>query len=76
MFTYVKGASDFLKEAQSKALPARISPDGTVRVYDSGTNTFASYNSQTGVIKTFFKPTSTTYWERNAPDWGAPVQWN
>ena len=43
--------------------------DGTIRVWDSATNTFGAYNPD-GTTKTFFKPTSPTYWSRQV---GNPV---
>lgn len=42
----------------------KIGPDGVIRVYDSETNTFASYNMN-GSTKTFFKPNDEEfYWLR------------
>ena len=42
-----------------------VQKDGSeiVRMYDPSTNTFGSYNGD-GTTRTFFKPTSTTYWGR------------
>lgn len=73
---YVNGASNFLREAEENGYPARVDSSGNVRVYDPGTNRFAVYDSNNGVIRSFYKPSSPTYWERNSPDWGNPVQWN
>ncbi|MFC4942117.1 hypothetical protein [Pseudonocardia sp. GCM10023141] len=72
---YAAAAADFLTRAQSEGYPALVDGDGVVRVYDPSSNTLASYDSTTGVIKTYFRPTSTTYWQRRAPDWGMPVSW-
>jgi hypothetical protein len=72
---YVRAASQFLDRAQQSGIAARVDPDGIVRLYDTNTNTFASYDSTSGIILTFFKPTSRTYWERNESDWGKPVTW-
>jgi pyocin large subunit-like protein len=72
---YVRAAAQFLDRAQQSAVPARVDPDGIVRLYDATTNTFASYDSTSGIILTFFKPTSRTYWERHEADWGTPVMW-
>jgi hypothetical protein len=72
---YTAAAAAFLARAQAENLPALIDGDGVVRIYDSSSNTVASYDSTTGTIKTFFKPTSPTYWQRHAPDWGHPVTW-
>jgi pyocin large subunit-like protein len=43
---------------------------GIVRIYDPGTNTFGAYNLQDGTTLTFYKPSSDSYWARNAPRWG------
>jgi len=48
-------------------LPMKIGPDGVIRVFDSETNTFGSYNMN-GTTKTFFRPwwsklTRGLYWE-------------
>jgi hypothetical protein len=42
-----------------------------IRIYDPATNTFGAFNPS-GATRTFFKPTSPSYWERqpgSAP-WG------
>ena len=49
--------------------------DGTLRIYDRGTNTFGSYNPD-GSTKTFYKPEGgANYW--NAPNrdakWGERI---
>lgn len=44
--------------------PTKVGADGTVRMYDPASNTFASYTPD-GTIKTFFKPSSgAAYWDR------------
>ena len=60
---YVALASKFLERARTEGLPMKVSPDGVVRVYDPATNTFGSYNPD-GTTRTFFKPTSPTFWNR------------
>jgi pyocin large subunit-like protein len=72
---YVNGASNFLREAEQNGYPARVDSMGNVRVYDPTTNRFAVYDSNNGVIRSFYKPSSSTYWERNSPSWGKSVQW-
>lgn len=37
--------------------------DGTIRVFDPQSNTFGSFNSN-GTTRTYLKPTSPTYWQR------------
>jgi hypothetical protein len=41
-----------------------------VRIYDPATNTFGAYNLDDHTTRTFFKPSSETYWPRNAGKWG------
>jgi len=60
---YAIMASKFLERGQREGLPMKVSPDGVIRVYDPATNTFGSYNPD-GTTRTFFKPTSPTYWDR------------
>jgi pyocin large subunit-like protein len=44
--------------------------DGTLRVFDPKTRAFAAYN-EGGRTKTFFKPESASYWQRQP---GRPVK--
>jgi RHS repeat-associated protein len=60
---YARGASEFFQRGIQDGLPTKISSDGTIRVYDPATNTFGSYRPD-GATKTFYKPTSSSYWER------------
>jgi RHS repeat-associated protein len=66
---YAQMARDFLGRAKSDGLPTKVDADGVTRVFDPASNTFGAYNSD-GSTRTFFKPSSSTYWERqpgNAP---------
>ena len=68
---YAQGASDFLKKSQAEGMPTKIAADGTIRVYDPKTNTFASYNPD-GTTKTFFKPDPKTHgYKTNLDYWKA-----
>jgi len=58
---YAKMAYEFFIN-RNKYL-VKVDTDGTIRVYDRKTDTFGSYNSD-GSTKTFFKPNSPGYWER------------
>jgi hypothetical protein len=58
---YAKMAHEFFLN-RNKFL-VKIDTDGTIRVYDEKTDTFGSYNAD-GYTKTFFKPNSPGYWER------------
>ena len=60
---YASQASRFLERSQSEGAPTKIDPNGTIRTYDPNTNTFGSYNAD-GTTRTFFKPTSPTYFDR------------
>ncbi len=60
---YARMADDFFVDAQRRGLPTKIDSDGVIRVYDPSTNTFGAYNPD-GTTRTFFKPTSSTYWDR------------
>jgi RHS repeat-associated protein len=60
---YAEMASEFLQRALSSGLPAKIDANGIIRVFDPATNTFGSYNPN-GTTKTFFKPKSPTYFNR------------
>ena len=48
---------------------AKRDHDGSLRIYDSATGTFAAYNAD-GTTKTFFKPGNPTYFDHQP---GAPV---
>jgi hypothetical protein len=63
---YAQKASQFLQDAQRRGLATKVDAEGIIRVYDPKTNTFGAYNPN-GTTRTFFKPTSPTYWDRQ-PD--------
>lgn len=60
---YAAKASDFLESSQRQRLPTKIDADGVVRVYDPRSNTFGAYNPG-GTTRTFFKPSSPGYFDR------------
>jgi len=60
---YAQQASDFLRRSQAQGLPTKVDAKGIIRVYDPATNTFGSYNPS-GTTRTFFKPSGSTYWDR------------
>ena len=60
---YAEQASEFLQRSQAEGLPTKIDASGTIRTYDSASNTFGSYNPD-GTTKTFFKPGNPNYWGR------------
>lgn len=67
---YAARAWVFLQRAKSDGLPTKIDPEGTLRVWDPRTGAFAAYTRQ-GLTKTFFKPGSPDYFERQP---GRPVR--
>jgi hypothetical protein len=61
---YAAQAWLFLQRACAEKLPMkRDDTDGTLRVFDPKTRAFAAYNAD-GKTKTFFKPESPGYWQR------------
>ena len=67
---YAKMASDFLMRAANELLPLKVDANGVIRAYDPATNTFGAYNAD-GTTRTFFMPSSSTYWDRQpgTPPW-------
>lgn len=65
---YAAQAHAFLEHAKSGGLPAKRDR-GELRIYDPATGAFGAYNTD-GTTKTFFKPGSPTYFERQH---GEPV---
>jgi pyocin large subunit-like protein len=66
---YAAKAAAFLQRAKIDDLPAKRAADGSLRIYDAATDTFGAYNAD-GTTRTFFKPGSPTYFERQP---GEPV---
>ena len=60
---YARMSWQFLQDAKSKSWPAKVDDEGVLRIYESKSGTFASYNSD-GTTKTFFKPGSPDYFDR------------
>ena len=60
---YARMGSEFFQRGGAQHLPTKITPDGTIRMYDPATNTFGSF-APNGMTKTLFKPTSPDYWSR------------
>ena len=59
---YMKLANDFFKN--KKSYLTKIDKDGIIRIYDTKTNTFGSYNPN-GTTKTFYKPVEgKKYWDK------------
>jgi hypothetical protein len=66
---YARQAWEFLQRARAEGLPAKVDEDGVIRVFDPKSRAFAAYNRD-GTTKTFFKPNSRDYFERQP---GQPV---
>lgn len=60
---YARKAWEFLQRAKTEGLPAKVDDDGVLRIYDPKSGAFGSYNGD-GTAKTFFKPGSRDYFER------------
>jgi hypothetical protein len=60
---YANAAQRFFQQAVREGLPMKIDAQGTIRVYNPATNEFGAYTAG-GLTKTYFKPTSPTYWSR------------
>jgi RHS repeat-associated protein len=60
---YARQASDFFRRSQADRLPTKIDADGLIRVYDPRSNMFGAFNPD-GTTRTFFQPTSPTYFDR------------
>jgi pyocin large subunit-like protein len=60
---YAAQAAAFLLRAKAEGLPAKRDADGALRIYDPATGAFGAYNVN-GTTRTYFKPGSPTYFER------------
>jgi hypothetical protein len=60
---YARMAYEFFQRAQKQGLPMKVDGAGVYRVYDPGSGAFGAYNAN-GTTKTFFKPGSAAYFER------------
>ncbi|MFL6529494.1 MAG: hypothetical protein ACJ8HQ_08130 [Chthoniobacterales bacterium] len=60
---YARMAAEFLRRARAEGLSAKVSQRGDIRVYDPRSGAFGAYNPD-GTTKTFFKPRSRSYFDR------------
>ena len=61
---YARKSWEFLQRAMTEGLPAKMDDaDGTLRVWDPKTHTFAAYRRD-HKARTFFKPESASYFDR------------
>ena len=67
---YARLAWEFQQRARAEGLPMKVDGEGVLRVFDPKTRAFAAFNRD-GTTKTFFKPQSRDYFDRQP---GEPVQ--
>ena len=60
---YARLAWEFRERAKREGLLTKVDSDGVVRIYDPKTGAFGAYNRD-GTTKTFFKPNSPGYFDR------------
>ena len=66
----VKISKNFIKSGLNDNVVEKIKrPDNSLMLYDARTNTLAIVE-QSGIIKTYYKPTSPTYWSRQKEKYG------
>jgi hypothetical protein len=60
---YARMAWEFRQRAKAEGLPTKVDSEGVTRIYDPKSHTFGAY-SRDGMTKTFFKPESRDYFDR------------
>jgi hypothetical protein len=60
---YARMAWEFRQRAEVAGLPTKVDSEGVTRIYDPKTGAFGAY-SRDGTTKTFFKPNSRDYFDR------------
>jgi hypothetical protein len=60
---YARMAWEFLQRAKVEGLPAKVDEERVLRVFDPTTGAFGAYNHN-GTTRTFFKPGSRDYFDR------------
>ena len=68
---YARMSWEFLQRAKAEGLPAKVDDRGVLNVFDPKSGAFACYNRD-GTTKTFFKPGSNGYFDRQS---GQTVNW-
>jgi hypothetical protein len=66
---YAGQANEFFLRSDTEGYLKKVGRSGIIRIYDPKTNTFGAYNPN-GTTRTFFKPTSPSYWDRQPGDNG------
>ena len=67
---YARMAWEFRQRAKAEGLPTKVDAEGVIRIYDPKSGAFAAYN-RNGTTRTFFKPDSRDYFDRQP---GEPVR--
>ncbi|HEY5914635.1 MAG TPA: hypothetical protein VJA21_28940 [Verrucomicrobiae bacterium] len=72
---YARMAWEFRQRAKSEGLPVKVDSEGVIRMYDPKSGAFAAYN-RNGTTKTFFKPGSRNYFDRQPGELVRPKKGN
>lgn len=72
---YARMAWEFRESAKVEGLPTKVDSEGVTRIYDPKTGAFGAYNPN-GTTKTFFKPGSRDYFDRQPGELVPPEKRN
>ena len=72
---YARRAWEFRQRAKTEGLPTKVDSEGVTRIYDPKSGAFAAYN-RNGTTKTFFKPNTRDYFDRQPGDLVRPKKRN
>ena len=72
---YARMAWEFQQRAKIEGLPTKVDAEGVIRIYDPKSGAFAAYN-RNGTTKTFFKPNSRDYFDRQPGELVRPKKRN
>lgn len=72
---YARMAWEFRQRAKTEGLPTKVDSEGVTRIYDPKSGAFAAYN-RNGTTKTFFKPNSRDYFDRQPGELVRPEKRN
>lgn len=68
---YARMAWEFQQRAKAEGLPTKVDLEGVKRIFDPTSGAFAAYN-RNGTTKTFFKPSSRDYFDRQPGELAKP----
>ncbi len=72
---YARMAWEFQQRAKVEGLPTKVDAEGVIRIYDPKSGAFAAYN-RNRTTKTFFKPNSRDYFDRQPGELVRPERRN